>query len=46
MFSSYSSKQFIIYGYVAWGSIVLIAVSSIPRIRKACYGIFEVSKGA
>lgn len=42
MLSKYSSKHFIICGYVAWGSMVLIVLTSIPWIRKACYGVFEV----
>ena len=42
MFGKYSSKHFIICGYLAWVAVVLIVVTSLPFIRKAWYGVFEV----
>lgn len=36
------SKQFIVLGLVAWIAMIVIALTSLPWIRKLWYGVFEV----
>jgi hypothetical protein len=43
-FRTMITKPFAICGMTTYCSILLIAISSLPWIRKACYGIFEVSQ--
>jgi hypothetical protein len=41
-FAATISKPFVICGLIAYCSICLLAVSSLPWIRNACYGVFRV----
>lgn len=42
-FTMYASKPFIIAGFIGWGAMTLVAVTSLPWVRKAWFGVFEVS---
>ena len=43
VFFQFSTKRFVMNGFIAWGSIILIAITSLPWIRKTWYGVFEAS---
>jgi hypothetical protein len=37
------SKPFMMAGLVSWVAILIIAITSVPKIRNAWYGLFKVS---
>ncbi|WRT68624.1 uncharacterized protein IL334_005602 [Kwoniella shivajii] len=41
-FSTYAAKPFAMYGLLAYFALVLIVITSLPWVRKAWHGIFEI----
>ncbi|WWC93364.1 hypothetical protein V866_000198 [Kwoniella sp. B9012] len=41
-FSTYAAKPFAMWGILSYFALVLIVITSLPWVRKACHGVFEI----
>lgn len=37
----FSTHRFVVWGWVAWGGLVLIVFTSLPWVRKRWFALFE-----